>query len=101
MVQFLRLVPAWVRPISRFAGVQDRPGSEFLKTVRIDCRGQLNPMTDAKDLSLWLCRELTIAGASYDAIEYHGLDWLPLNEKQNDFQHGHRVGSQGRHLSGD
>ena len=39
-------------------------------------------MVDAKDLSLWLCRKLTIAGANYDAIEYHGLDWLPLNEKQ-------------------
>ena len=52
------------------------------ETIRLDCSGSFNASVDAKDLSLWFCRQLTIAGATYEAIEYHGLDWLPLNEKQ-------------------
>ena len=52
------------------------------ETVRLQCSGSFNPSVDAKDLSLWFCRQMTIAGATYEAIEYHGLDWLPLNEKQ-------------------
>lgn len=52
------------------------------QTLRIECTGRFNPSVDAKDLALWLCRELTIAGATYEAIEYHGLEFLPLNEKQ-------------------
>ena len=52
------------------------------KTIRLECRGQFNDVVDAKDLALWFCRQLTIAGATYEAIEYHGLDWLPLHEKQ-------------------
>ena len=52
------------------------------ETVRLDCTGKFNPSVDAKDLALWFCRQMSIAGATYEAIEYHGLDWLPLNEKQ-------------------
>ena len=52
------------------------------ETIRLDCTGAFNESVDAKDLSLWFCRQMTIAGATYEAIEYHGLDWLPLNEKQ-------------------
>ena len=52
------------------------------ETFRVSVSGQFNHGVDAKDLALWLCREMTIAGATYEAIEYHGLDWLPLNEKQ-------------------
>ncbi len=52
------------------------------ETIRLKCSGQFNPSVDAKDLALWFCRQLTIAGATYEAIEYHGLDDLPLNEKQ-------------------
>lgn len=52
------------------------------KTIRVNVTGRFRPGVDAKDLALWLCRELTIAGATYEAIEYHGLDWLPLHEKQ-------------------
>lgn len=52
------------------------------ETIRLECTGNFNESVDAKDLSLWFCRQMTIAGATYEAIEYHGLDWLPLNEKQ-------------------
>ncbi len=51
-------------------------------TLRVNVTGRFNPGVDAKDLALWLCRELTISGATYESLEYHGLDWLPLNEKQ-------------------
>ena len=52
------------------------------ETLRVNVTGEFNPGVDSKDLALWLCRKLTIDGATYQAIEYHGLDWLPLNEKQ-------------------
>ena len=52
------------------------------ETVCVNVTGRFNPGVDAKDLASWLCRQLTIAGATYEAIEYHGLDWLPLHEKQ-------------------
>ncbi len=52
------------------------------ETIRVAATGRFERGTDAKDLALWLCRKMTIAGATYEAIEYHGLDWLPLNEKQ-------------------
>ncbi len=52
------------------------------ETLRIDVSGRFNPGVDAKDLALWLCRQLTINGATYESIEYHGLDWLPLFERQ-------------------
>jgi methanogen homoaconitase large subunit len=52
------------------------------ETIRVQASGRFGHGTDAKDLALWLCRQMTIAGATYEAIEYQGLDWLPLNEKQ-------------------
>ena len=52
------------------------------ETLRVQVSGRFRPGVDAKDLALKLCRELTIAGATYMAIEYHGLDWLPLNGRQ-------------------
>jgi methanogen homoaconitase large subunit len=52
------------------------------ETIRVTVHGSFHDAVDAKDLALWLCRHLTIAGATYEAIEYHGLDWLPLHEKQ-------------------
>ncbi len=52
------------------------------ETVRIDVRGRFKPWVEAKDLALKVCRELTIAGATYMALEYHGLDWLPLAGRQ-------------------
>ena len=37
---------------------------------------------DAKDLALKICQVLTISGANYAAVEYHGLDWLDLPGRQ-------------------
>jgi methanogen homoaconitase large subunit len=52
------------------------------ETIRVQVNGRFRPGVDAKDLALKLCREMTIAGATYAALEYHGLDWLPLNGRQ-------------------
>lgn len=52
------------------------------ETLRVVANGRFRPGVDAKDFALKLGRELTIAGATYMAIEYHGLDWLPLPGRQ-------------------
>jgi methanogen homoaconitase large subunit len=52
------------------------------ETHRVQIRGRFRPGVDAKDLALKLCREMSIAGATYQAIEYHGLEWLPLPGRQ-------------------
>jgi len=52
------------------------------ETIRIVVKGRFKPWVEAKDLALKVCRELTIAGATYMALEYHGLDWLPLAGRQ-------------------
>lgn len=52
------------------------------ETIRIQVQGRFRPWVDAKDLALKVCRELTIDGATYAALEYHGLDWLPLPGRQ-------------------
>ncbi len=48
--------------------------------VRVD--GRFRPGVEAKDLALYLGRRLGIDGATYMAIEYLGLDWLPLEGRQ-------------------
>lgn len=52
------------------------------ETIRVDIQGRFRPGIDAKDLALKLGREMTIAGATYAALEYHGLEWLPLPGRQ-------------------
>lgn len=52
------------------------------ETVRVQIDGQFGPGVDAKDLALKVCQTLTISGATYAAVEYHGLDWLPLPGRQ-------------------
>ncbi len=52
------------------------------ETVRVQVHGRLGRGVDVKDLSLKICKELTISGATYAAVEYHGLDWLSLPERQ-------------------
>ena len=51
-------------------------------TLRVKIAGRFRPFVTAKDLALKLCKELTIAGANYMAVEYHGLDWMRLDERQ-------------------
>ena len=52
------------------------------ETIRIDVAGSFQPYVSSKDLALKLEKDLTIAGATYMALEYHGLDWLPLHDRQ-------------------
>ncbi|MFK7800903.1 MAG: 3-isopropylmalate dehydratase large subunit [Anaerolineae bacterium] len=52
------------------------------ETLRVQVSGRFRSGVDAKDLALKLCRELTIGGATYMTIEYHGMDWMPLNGRQ-------------------
>lgn len=52
------------------------------ETVRVQIDGRFGPGVDAKDMALKVCQVLTISGANYAAVEYHGLDWLPLPGRQ-------------------
>lgn len=52
------------------------------ETIRVFFTGRPKEGVDAKDIALKLCREMTIAGATYAAIEYHGLDWMSLPGRQ-------------------
>lgn len=52
------------------------------ETLRVRVHGHFRPAVTAKDLALRLCRDLTIDGATYMAVEYHGLAWLPLPDRQ-------------------
>jgi len=42
------------------------------ETIRITCRGKLQKGVSAKDLILFLVGQLTVSGATYQAIEFHG-----------------------------
>ncbi len=52
------------------------------ETMRIRVSGRLGFGVYAKDLALKLCRMLTIDGATYEAIEYQGMSWMRLEERQ-------------------
>jgi methanogen homoaconitase large subunit len=52
------------------------------ETVRVQINGRFNPGVDAKDLALKICQVLTISGANYAAVEYHGIDWMALEGRQ-------------------
>lgn len=52
------------------------------ETIRILVHGQLRHGVDPKDLALKIGQRLTIAGANYMAVEYHGLDWMDLPGRQ-------------------
>ncbi|MBN1312009.1 MAG: 3-isopropylmalate dehydratase large subunit [Anaerolineae bacterium] len=52
------------------------------ETIKVQVSGAFGPGVGPKDLALKLERDMTIAGATYAAVEYHGLDWLPLSGRQ-------------------
>jgi methanogen homoaconitase large subunit len=52
------------------------------ETIRINFSGKLSPLVDVKDMALNIGKVLTISGANYMAVEYHGLDWLSLPGRQ-------------------
>ncbi len=51
------------------------------ETIRVAVEGQFQPRVSAKDISLYLCGVLGLAGATYQAVEFHGIDWLPLDDR--------------------
>jgi methanogen homoaconitase large subunit len=52
------------------------------ETIRVNFNGELSPLVDVKDMALKIGRVLSISGANYMAVEYHGLDWMPLPGRQ-------------------
>ncbi len=52
------------------------------ETIRVNVVGRFRPGVDAKDLALKIGRELSISGATYCSVEYHGLEWLELAGRQ-------------------
>lgn len=52
------------------------------ETIRVHVVGRFRPGVDAKDLALKIGRELSISGATYCSVEYHGLEWLELAGRQ-------------------
>ncbi len=52
------------------------------ETIQVQVSGSFPPGVYPKDLALKLEREMTIDGASYATVEYHGLEWLPLEGRQ-------------------
>jgi methanogen homoaconitase large subunit len=52
------------------------------ETIRVQVSGRFSPGTDSKDLALRICSLLTISGANYISVEYHGLNWLSLPGRQ-------------------
>ncbi len=51
------------------------------ETLRVLVHGSFRRWVSAKDLSLYLCGELGLDGASYQAVEFHGLEWLGLDSR--------------------
>ena len=49
------------------------------ETLRVQVRGSFRPWVSAKDISLHLCGKLGLAGATYQAVEFHGVEWLSLD----------------------
>jgi methanogen homoaconitase large subunit len=52
------------------------------ETIQVVVNGRFRPYVTPKDLALKICQILTISGANYAAVEYHGLDWMPLEGRQ-------------------
>jgi methanogen homoaconitase large subunit len=52
------------------------------ETMRVIVEGQFRPGVGAKDLALWVARQWGIAGATYRAVEYHGVDSFSLASRQ-------------------
>ncbi len=61
-----------------------RTGRTWLKvpeTIRVLARGEFQPGVSVKDLSLAIIGRLGARGATYKAIEYHGLEFLGAAER--------------------
>ncbi|MBC8161279.1 MAG: 3-isopropylmalate dehydratase large subunit [Roseiflexaceae bacterium] len=51
------------------------------ETVRVQAHGHMRPGVSAKDLGLKVAREIGADGATYQSVEWHGLDELSLGER--------------------
>ena len=52
------------------------------QTIKVILNGVLQPTVSGKDLALFVCKHLTISGATYQAVEYHGSAVEQLNLSQ-------------------
>ncbi len=82
MVRLVPLVRAWVPPMWRLIWATGKTWLRVPETIRVNFTGSLSPYVDVKDMALKIGRILSISGANYMAVEYHGLDWLPLPGRQ-------------------
>ena len=51
------------------------------ETVRVQARGSFRPGVGAKDLALKVAREIRADGATYQSVEWHGVDFLPVSDR--------------------
>ena len=51
------------------------------ETVRVRAWGRFQPGVGAKDLGLYVARMLRADGATYRAVEWHGLDFLSIGDR--------------------
>jgi methanogen homoaconitase large subunit len=51
------------------------------ETVRVRARGQFRPGVSAKDLALRVARLIRAEGATYAAVEWHGVDFLTIGDR--------------------
>jgi methanogen homoaconitase large subunit len=51
------------------------------ETVRVRAWGRFQPGVSAKDLGLYVARTLRADGATYRAVEWHGLDFLSIGDR--------------------
>jgi methanogen homoaconitase large subunit len=51
------------------------------ETVLVRARGRFSPGVSAKDLALKVARQIRAEGATYAAVEWHGVDFLSLGDR--------------------
>ncbi len=51
------------------------------ETVRVLARGRFRPGVGAKDLGLCAARQIGADGATYQSVEWHGVDFLDIGER--------------------
>src|SRR6476619_1978178 len=51
------------------------------EAVRVQARGSFRPGVSANDLGLNAARRITADGATYQSVEWHGVDFLPVSDR--------------------
>jgi methanogen homoaconitase large subunit len=51
------------------------------ETVRVQSSNRFRPGVSAKDLGLYAARKLTADGATYQSVEWHGLDFMSVGDR--------------------